>query len=79
MRPDVESALGLRKSAIHERIRAGLMVRGVSVGEQAVRFPAHEVQAIVSAHLGGFTEAELRALVIKLHAARAVAAVGLRG
>ena len=70
MHPAVERALGLKKSAIHMRIAAGLCVTGVSVGTRSVRYPSDEVRAVADAYVAGFDDGAIRALVVKLHAAR---------
>lgn len=72
--PAVKAESGYSRSTIYLRISQGLWPRPVSLGERAVGWPASEVAALNAARIAGKSEAELRALVAKLHAARAAAA-----
>ncbi|MBI3157764.1 MAG: AlpA family phage regulatory protein [Burkholderiales bacterium] len=72
-RKQVEAATGYSRSTIYLRISQGLFVRPVSIGARAVGFPAGEVEAINAARIAGKSEADIRALVAKLQAARSAA------
>lgn len=76
-RRQVEAATGYSRSTIYLRISQGLFVRPVSIGARAVGFPAGEVEAINAARIAGKSEADIRALVAKLQAARGAALAGL--
>ena len=76
-RRQVEAATGYSRSTIYLRISQGLFVRPVSIGARAVGFPAGEVEAINAARIAGKSEADIRALVAKLQAARGAALTGL--
>jgi prophage regulatory protein len=54
-------------------IKAGLFVKPVLIGLRAVATPETEVDTLISAQIAGKSAAEIRDLVIKLHAARKVA------
>lgn len=69
-RPIVEQATGYSRTVIYRRIREGLFTRPVSIGGDRVAWPANEIEAINSARIAGKTDAEIRALVIELEAAR---------
>ena len=73
-RKQVEARTGYSRSTIYLRISQGLFIKPVSLGARAVGFPAGEVEALNAARISGKTEAEIRALVSKLEAARAGAA-----
>jgi len=70
-RKQVEARTGYSRSTIYLRISQGLFIKPVSLGARAVGFPAGEVEAINAARISGKTEAEIRALVSELEAARA--------
>ena len=67
---DAWTAAGIRHSLWYAWIADGLMVRPIAIGARLARYPAHEVQAILDARISGATDAELRALVARLHAER---------
>jgi prophage regulatory protein len=67
-----ESCADLRicPSTFHNWRRAGLMVDPVPIGPNTVRVPADELEQLKRARVAGATDAEIRALVQRLHAAR---------
>jgi len=68
--PEVKAASGLSRSTLYERIADGLWPRPVSLGGRAVAWPIEEVHAINRARIAGRADAQIRALVKQLHAAR---------
>ncbi len=72
--PAVKSESGLSRSTIYLRIAQGLWTKPVSLGARAVGWPSGEVAAINAARIAGKTDEEIRALVVKLEAARKAAA-----
>ena len=69
--PAVQAETGHRSHAsIYTAIKAGLFTRGVAIGQRSKGWPQHEVQAINRARIAGKTNAEIKALVDKLHADR---------
>lgn len=72
-RKQVQALTGYSRSTIYLRISQGLFVHPVSLGARAVGFPAGEVDALNAARISGRTDTEIRALVLKLEAARSVA------
>lgn len=72
-RRQVEARSGYSRSTIYLRIAEGLWTRGVSLGGRAVGWPAHEVEALLAARIAGRSEADIRALVARLEAARPAA------
>lgn len=50
--------------------KLGLIPPGVKIGPRAVRYPSHEINSIVSARIAGKSDADIRALVVELVAAR---------
>ena len=71
--PTVKSQCGLSRSTIYLRISQGLWTRPVSLGARSVAWPENEVEALNAARIAGKGEAEIRALVVRLQAARASA------
>ena len=68
--PAVRSRTGLSRSTIYLRIKEGTFPPPVSLGARAVGWPASEVSALNAARIAGKTDAEIRALVVKLEASR---------
>lgn len=68
--PAVKTSTGLSRSTIYLRIAQGVFPRPVSLGGRAVGWPAHEVAALIAARIAGKPDAEIRALVAQLEAAR---------
>ena len=68
--PAVKSESGLSRSTIYLRIAQRLWTRPISLGARAVGWPSSEVAAINAARIAGKTDEEVRALVVKLEAAR---------
>jgi prophage regulatory protein len=50
-RPEVEARVGLRVSAIYEKISRGLFPKPVKLGDRAVGWPEHEIDAWVEERL----------------------------
>lgn len=69
--PSVKTETGHRSDAsIYNAIREGLFTSGVAIGQRAKGWPDYEVQAINAARIAGKSDAEIRELVITLHAKR---------
>lgn len=68
--PKVKAESGLSRSTVYLRITQGLFTSPVSLGARAVGWPSCEVTAINAARISGKTNEEIRALVLKLEAAR---------
>ena len=68
--PAVKASTGLSRSTLYLRIANGVFTHSVSLGGRAVGWPAHEVEALNAARIAGKPDAEIRALVEKLEAAR---------
>jgi prophage regulatory protein len=72
-RPLVQQATGESRATIYRKIKNGLFTRPIEIGGTRVAWPANEVQAIINARIAGKSEEEIKALVIKLEAARGAA------
>ena len=69
-RRQVEAESGCPRSTLYLRMAQGLWTLPVSLGGRTVGWPASEVAALNAARIAGLTEAQMRALVIELMAAR---------
>ncbi len=72
--PSVKSETGASRSTIYLRIQQGLWPKPVKLGPRSVAWPASEVAALNAARIAGMVDAEIRALVTRLEAARKSAA-----
>ena len=71
-RPEVERRIGRSRASVYADIAAGLLPRPVKIGQRAVAWPSHEIDAVINALTAGATPEEMYALVNQLHAARTV-------
>jgi len=73
----ISVVLGIRgrsRSAHYKDIQDGLFPHPVQIGARAVGHPDNEVSALNAARIAGKTDGEIRELVVKLEAARKMAA-----
>jgi len=77
--PAVRSQAGIARTTLYDRIARGTWTRGVKLGPRSVGWPKSEVEAIVAAHVAGWDDDRIRALVGRLHDARITAADHLLG
>jgi prophage regulatory protein len=75
--PAVKAQSGYSRSTIYLRISQGLWTRPVSLGARAVAWPAADVAALNAARIAGKKDEYIRALVLKLEAARSSAHAAL--
>jgi len=68
--PAVKAESGASRSTIYLRIKQGLWTKPVKLGLRAIGWPSNEVAALLQARIAGFDDQSIRALVIKLEAAR---------
>lgn len=68
--PRVKTETGYSRSTIYLRISQGLWTKQVSLGPRCVGWPAHEVASLNAARIANKSDAEIRALVVKLQVAR---------
>lgn len=68
--PEVLKRRGRSRSSHYADIQTGLFVKPVQIGSRAVGTPEDEVEVLNVARIAGQTDDEIRALVLKLHAAR---------
>ena len=76
--PEVKRVLGYRSDASpYNAMRDGLLTKGVAIGKRAKGWPDYEIQAIAAARIAGKSDADIKALVIRLHAKRETLALEL--
>lgn len=69
--PTVTVEMGRKSHAsTYADIKNGLLTKPVKLGLRSVGIPDYEVKAIVTARIAGKTDAEIKALVNRLHAKR---------
>lgn len=67
----VKAELGHKSDgSVYTASRVGLFTKPVKIGERAVAWPSDEVEAINRARIAGHSNAQIRELVIHLHAKR---------
>ena len=71
--PDVLRQRGRSRSAHYLDIQQGLFTRPIAIGSRAVGWPEYEVDTLNAARIAGKSDDEVRALVVKLEAAREAA------
>ena len=70
-KPEVKSASGWRSDAsVANAVRDGLLTKPVALGPRSVGWPDFEIDAINAARIAGKSDADIKALVIRLHAKR---------
>ena len=75
---DLRRAFKLAATALEQQLTTGLMPSPVMLNKRVRRWPAHEIERVLEARNVGLTDAEIRALVRRLHADRARRAAELR-
>jgi len=68
--PAAKAQSGYSRSTIYLRISQGLWTKQISLGPRCIGWPANEVSTLNAARIAGKTDEEIRALVVRLEAAR---------
>lgn len=68
------SLTGDSRGQFYSKIADGLLTKPVKIGPRAVALPVREIEAVNAARIRGASEAEIRALVTRLHTERATQA-----
>lgn len=71
--PTVLRERGRSRSAHYLDMQQGLFTQPVLIGARAVGWPSQEVAALNAARIAGKSDEEIRALVVRLEAARKAA------
>ena len=70
-KPEVKAETGWRSDAsVSKAVRDGLLTKPVKLSPRSVGWPSEEILALNSARIAGKTDAEIKALVNRLHAKR---------
>jgi prophage regulatory protein len=75
----VIEAVGLKKSTIWARVKAGLLPPPVRIGERAVAWPSGEICRVIDAYIAGCSADGIKALVHELVARRRSLCLGSGG
>lgn len=73
-KPEVLSITGLSRTTHQTRVNKGLMPPKISLGERAIGYLEHEIQAVLTAMVAGKSKEDIRSLVSYLVAQRQQAA-----
>jgi prophage regulatory protein len=69
---EVISLSGFKRSTIYLRIKNGLITRPVQIGKRSVGWPSNEIHTLIKAAIGGFSDNEIRIIVINLEDSRKI-------
>jgi prophage regulatory protein len=70
-KPELKAETGWRSDAsVSNAVRLGLLTKPVALGPRSVGWPDYEVKAINAARIAGKSDADIKALVTRLHAQR---------
>lgn len=69
-RPSTLERVGCSKTTLHSLEKRKLFVSSISIGERAVGYLEHEVQALIAARAANKSDEEIRLLVVKLEEQR---------
>lgn len=70
---DITRLTGFSKAGIYKQIERGIFPKQIKLGERASRWPANEVQEVLTARCAGVNAEEIRELVSRLHNERGLA------
>lgn len=69
--PSVQQRIGKSRSTIYSDVARGLFTRPVKSGPRCAGWPDDEVDAVINARIAGADDDAIRALITRLHEARA--------
>jgi prophage regulatory protein len=69
-KPDLKAIFSFADSTLYLHVSQGILPKPISLSSRARGWPATEIDAIVSARIAGKSEADIKALVVSLTAAR---------
>lgn len=70
-KPEVKAEAGWRSDAsVSNAVRVGLLTKPIQLGPRSVGWPDYEIKAINAARIAGKSDADIRALVARLHTKR---------
>jgi len=65
-RPAARNQLGISNSTFFTHIKKGLVAPGINLGDRAVGYLQHELDAVLSARIAGCSNEEIKLLVKNL-------------
>jgi prophage regulatory protein len=76
---EVLERYGKKETATRDAIAAGLFPSFVQLGGRCIGLPEHELEQVIRARIAGLPDDEIRKLVERIHADRAITAAELIG
>ncbi len=77
--PEIERTLSIKKSCRHNWHKQGLLPILICIGPRASGLPESEVQEIAAARVAGYSDDQIKALVVQIHERRKLAAPKIGG
>lgn len=76
--PAALERLGMGETSYRTAMAEGLLPKLIPLGARAVGIPEHEINQVIRARIAGFSDAEIKRLVIQIHEKRLSDAEALR-
>lgn len=76
--PEALERLGIGETSYRTAMHDGLLPKLITLGARAVGIPEYELNQIIRARIAGFSDAEIKRLVVQIHEKRLIDAVALR-
>jgi prophage regulatory protein len=76
--PAALERLGMGETSYRTSMADGLVPKLIPLGARAVGVPEHEINQVIRARIAGFSDAEIKRLVIQIHEKRIADAEALR-
>jgi len=67
---EVKKITGLSRSSIYNHIEKGLFTKQISIGLRAIGWPKNEVEVLLQARIAGYTNEQIKELVLSLESER---------
>lgn len=77
--PAIERTFGIQRSARYEWHKKGLLPGLIRIGPRATGLPEAEVQQVAAARVAGYSDEQIKTLVVQIHEHRKLAAPKIGG
>lgn len=77
--PEIQKTLCIARPTQYEWIKKGLLPSLVRIGPRASGLPASEVQEIAAARVAGYSDSQIKNLVLQIHERRKLGAPKIGG
>ena len=68
--PQVLNLIKLSRATLYKQVKEGTLPSQIHLGANSVAWLSHEIESVLAARICGFTEAELKELVLTIIAKR---------